>query len=161
MHELLAQLADFNRSSPRQTFVRNPVLACAVEALLQRGLPTVDVRFVPIMLWGYLQYRLIGDYRQRQHAGPPGFKRAPGRLLESGPYALSRNPMYLGHVIFTVGLALALRSPLTLLLVAERSRRFRRQVLADEVRLQEKFGETYRAYCARVPRWLPGFPPGV
>ena len=83
-------------------------------------------------------------------------KRPPDRLVTSGPYALSRNPMYLGHMLFTVGLALVFRSPLGAVLVIERARRFQRRVRVDERRLEQVFGDEYRNYCRRVKRWIPG-----
>ncbi len=80
----------------------------------------------------------------------------PDRLVTSGPYALSRNPMYLGHMIFTLGLAMVFRSPLAAGLVIERARRFRERVRFDEERLERIFGEEYREYRSRVNRWVPG-----
>jgi protein-S-isoprenylcysteine O-methyltransferase Ste14 len=64
--------------------------------------------------------------------------------------------MYFGHLIFTAGLALALRSPLAALFLVERCWRFDRRARQDEVHLLELFGEQYAAYLRRVKRWLPG-----
>lgn len=107
------------------------------------------------MLGGFLLYGLTGQYRQAQQAGGRGMKNLPIKLLDTGPYAITRNPMYLGHLVFTAGLALALRSPLALVALVERWRRFDARVRADETRLVELFGDEYRAYLRRVPRWLP------
>jgi steroid 5-alpha reductase family enzyme len=62
------------------------------------------------MLWGYLQYRLCGQYRGKRSGGGPGPEVPPERLVSSGIYAYTRNPMYLGHIIFLIGLTLTLRS---------------------------------------------------
>jgi protein-S-isoprenylcysteine O-methyltransferase Ste14 len=83
-------------------------------------------------------------------------ERPPDRLVTSGPYALTRNPMYLGHLIFTLGLALTFRSPLGVVLMVERARRFSRRVRIDEERLERIFADEYRAYRHRVKRWVPG-----
>lgn len=83
-------------------------------------------------------------------------ERPPDRLVTSGPYALSRNPMYLGHMLFTLGLALVFRSPVGAALVMERARRFQRRVRVDERRLEQIFGDEYRNYSRRVKRWIPG-----
>jgi protein-S-isoprenylcysteine O-methyltransferase Ste14 len=80
----------------------------------------------------------------------------PSRLVTSGPYALMRNPMYLGHLIFVLGLALAFRSTVAAALGIGRALRFRRRVQADEERLEILFGDQYRAYQMRVKRWIPG-----
>src|SRR5579864_7101622 len=94
------------RSTPNRTFVFYPALVFVTAPKIKRPL------FLTLLPWGYLQYRLIGEYRQRQHAGGRGFDSAPDRLLTDGPYALSRNPMYLGHLIFMLGLALSTSSKL-------------------------------------------------
>lgn len=62
--------------------------------------------------------------------------------------------MYLGHLIFGLGLALTLRSRFAALILAERWLRFSRRVTRDEARLAAFFGEEYAEYCRRVPRWL-------
>jgi protein-S-isoprenylcysteine O-methyltransferase Ste14 len=80
----------------------------------------------------------------------------PGRLVTSGPYALTRNPMYLGHLIFVLGLALAFRSKLAAALGVGHALRFWRRVHSDEERLQVLYGDEYRAYKMRVKRWIPG-----
>lgn len=149
-------LRRFIGGSPRQTFVVFPLLTFVFELLRRRGTPRLDTRFLPLLAWGYLQYRLCGQYRQLLGAGSRGMERLPDRLITTGPYALCRNPMYLGHIIFTVGLIAVFRSPLAVALLLNRMARFSRQVRMDEERLERAFGEEYRAYRARVRRWVPG-----
>ncbi len=144
------------RSSPGQTFVLFPLVVVTFEAIRRRGRLRVHPRFLPLLAWGYLQYRLCGNYREAHGDGGKGMGLPPERLVTSGPYTLSRNPMYLGHMIFTLGLALMFRSPLGAVLVFYRARRFSRRVRADEERLEQIFGDEYRAYRSRVSRWLPG-----
>ncbi len=64
--------------------------------------------------------------------------------------------MYLGHLIFMLGLALTFWSWFGLVLLVLRAAWFQRRVLRDEARLEATFGEEYAAYRARVKRWLPG-----
>lgn len=143
------------QGSPGQTFVLFPLLVTAVELGRRRGRIRLRGRFLPLLACGYLQFRVCGGYRRRRGGGGPGMGRPPNRLVITGPYALSRNPMYLGHLIFTAGLALSFGSPLAWLLLAERWRRFSRQVDEDEERLEGLFGAAYTRYKATVPRWLP------
>ena len=150
---LLALIKDLYWSSPRTTFAVNPLTVVLGEALIRRRLAP-DVRFLPLLAWGYLQYRLCGIYRSE--AGGRGMQTMPDRLVTSGPYALCRNPMYLGHLIFSLGLVLVFRSPVALALAALRAVYFGRRVARDEERLLQRFGDDYRAYQARVKRWLPG-----
>ena len=80
----------------------------------------------------------------------------PDRIVVRGPYRWVRNPMYLGHLIFFAGLALALESGLGAALFAFHVAWFQRRVREDEERLGTLFGESYRDYCRRVKRWIPG-----
>ena len=142
------------QSTPARTFVLYPTVVCVSSVLGSSGRP-FDLRFAPLLAWGYAQYYFCGEYRQRLHAGSRGMERLPDRLIESGAYALTRNPMYLGHLIFLLGLALLSRSRLAWLLFIVSAPWFHVRVLQDEARLTEQFGDPYRRYCDRVRRWIP------
>jgi protein-S-isoprenylcysteine O-methyltransferase Ste14 len=153
---LRTQALRFLRSTPKRSFLLYPIVVIVFEAVRQRRLPGVAPPFLLLLAWGYLQYRLVGDYRQRLRAGSRGMERVPDTLIQSGPYALTRNPMYLGHLIFLAGLALAFRSRLGWLILLGNIPWFHARVLGDEVRLREAFGPEYEQYCASVRRWIPG-----
>jgi protein-S-isoprenylcysteine O-methyltransferase Ste14 len=152
--EPLGALASLARSSPRQTFVLIPLLTLAGE-LLGRRRPRVRSEWLLLCALGYALYRGSGAYRSAHRAGPPGFERSPDRLLVTGPYALTRNPMYLGHLLFLSGLALATGSPVAVAGLLWQWRRLAARVAVDEERLERIFGQEYRDYVGRVPRWLP------
>lgn len=114
----------------------------------------VRARWLAVCAIGYGLYRGAGDYRAAHHAGPPGFARPPDRLLTTGPYALTRNPMYLGHLVFLAGLALATRSPFAAAALVWQWVRLGRRVRIDEERLARRFGDEYASYRAAVPRWI-------
>ena len=77
------------------------------------------------------------------------------RVVVHGPYRFTRNPMYVGWVIVYLGCVLLTNTvwplvslPVVLVLIS-------RAVIAKEERyLEAKFGDAYRAYKARVRRWL-------
>jgi protein-S-isoprenylcysteine O-methyltransferase Ste14 len=76
-------------------------------------------------------------------------------MVESGPYRYTRNPIYIGFVLLYFGLAVMLTSAwMLLLLIPVLSVLQRGVVEREEAYLTEKFGEAYRKYQARVPRWL-------
>jgi protein-S-isoprenylcysteine O-methyltransferase Ste14 len=76
-------------------------------------------------------------------------------LLNSGPYRYTRNPIYISFVIFYFGLAIMLTSAWMLLLLIPVLIVLQRGVIErEEAYLQSKFGDAYRKYQARVPRWL-------
>src|SRR5258708_32055779 len=144
------------KSSANRTFVVWPVFLFCTEALLQQGMPRIDPWALPLLAWGYLQYRWVGALRTREGGGGPGVSVPPERIVQRGPYRWVRNPMYLGHLIFFAGLALALRSWLGAALFALHAVWFHRRVRDDEARLEQLFGDPYRDYCRRVKRWIPG-----
>jgi protein-S-isoprenylcysteine O-methyltransferase Ste14 len=79
----------------------------------------------------------------------------PNHLVQNGPYAYSRNPMYLAWTLLQSGIALAVNSfwlaasvPLVALLTD------RLVIVPEEARLEDAFGEEYLAYQTRVRRWL-------
>jgi protein-S-isoprenylcysteine O-methyltransferase Ste14 len=81
--------------------------------------------------------------------------RSSTALVTDGPYRWTRNPMYLGMTFVYVGLAIAADSLAALLLLIPVVIIIKTQVIAREERyLEGKFGEEFRAYAARVRRWL-------
>ena len=79
----------------------------------------------------------------------------PARLLTTGPYAVSRNPMYVGWALLHLGLGVTVGSAWTLLTVPAAVTWTHRDVTREERALAEQFGEEYAAYRATVPRYLP------
>ncbi len=83
------------------------------------------------------------------------FDEGTNLVVSSGPYRLSRNPIYIGLVIAYFGLALALTSGWALILLPLCVVVLQRGViLREEEFMARKFGEGYRAYKGKVPRWL-------
>lgn len=76
-------------------------------------------------------------------------------LVESGPYAFTRNPLYLGLTLTYLGVALAARSAAPLALLPTVLWTVHHGVILREERyLERKFGDAYREYMRRVPRWF-------
>jgi len=77
-------------------------------------------------------------------------------LVTAGVFSLCRNPLYLGNMLIFAGIFLMHGNPLVLvpgivLFVFI----YQCIIYAEENFLESKFGDTFRAYCADVPRWLP------
>lgn len=139
-----------------RTFVFFPLIVVGWELLLNNGRLIVEPWFLPLLAWGYLQYWLVGKYRIRLGGGGPGMDKPPERLVTTGPFAMCRNPMYLGHIIFLLGLTLSLGSVLASAITAASAVWFHFRVRRDENRLAGRFGQSYVDYAARVARWIPG-----
>jgi protein-S-isoprenylcysteine O-methyltransferase Ste14 len=79
-----------------------------------------------------------------------------GELATCGPYAVVRNPLYLGNFAGAIGFGFAVEQPYLAALFALVFALFYPAVVArEEARLRQIFGERYHDYCARVPRWIP------
>jgi protein-S-isoprenylcysteine O-methyltransferase Ste14 len=77
------------------------------------------------------------------------------RIVERGPYRITRNPMYLQMVLVCVGLAIFLANPWILLLTPVGGWLLHRfAILPEEAYLEGKFGDAYLAYKRRVRRWI-------
>lgn len=79
----------------------------------------------------------------------------PLQLVTSGPYRLTRNPMYLGLLLFVVSCFFFMQSlyflgpPVLFFLLINFW-----QIPFEEKLLSDRFGEAYAAYCRGVRRWL-------
>jgi protein-S-isoprenylcysteine O-methyltransferase Ste14 len=146
----------FFSRTPVRTFLIYPLVVLAWEFLTHAGRIDVNLWFLPLLLWGYLQYRMCGKYRMTRGGGGPGPDVPGERLVDSGLYAYTRNPMYLGHIIFLAGLALTLKSWLAALITLLVAIWFHFRVLADEKNLACALGAPYVTYTKRVKRWIPG-----
>jgi protein-S-isoprenylcysteine O-methyltransferase Ste14 len=79
-------------------------------------------------------------------------------LALRGPYALVRNPMYIGRYFIILGGVLLLKEPaavvvFTILYYFYMVNRVKR----EEAALEIIFGEAYRTYCRNTDRFLPSF----
>ncbi|MGH9430170.1 MAG: methyltransferase family protein [Terriglobia bacterium] len=78
------------------------------------------------------------------------------KLATSGPYALCRNPLYLGSFLLAVGFAVAgCYLPLGIALVALFLVIYLPVMHREEAFLRQKFGAEYENYVARTPLFLP------
>ena len=77
------------------------------------------------------------------------------RIVSTGPYRLTRNPMYLGALLFLLGLALSGSMDWLLVLLVPVAAILHYGVVRREERyLTDKFGDPYLDYLARTKRWL-------
>lgn len=156
MPSLARRLIKRFKGTSTRTFVLYPIVVLGWEWLIGGRSLRVEPLFAPVMAWGYLQYRLCGNYRIKRGGGGPGMDTPPDRLVTTGPFAYMRNPMYLGQIIFLAGLALTFHSVLAGLLAVATAVWFHFRVLRDERRLIERFGQPYAAYLGKTKRWVPG-----
>jgi protein-S-isoprenylcysteine O-methyltransferase Ste14 len=79
-----------------------------------------------------------------------------GELASEGPYSVVRNPLYIGNFLGVVGFGFAVEQPLLgIALGLVFALGYPAVVAQEEGNLGRIFGERYREYRARVPRWIP------
>jgi len=96
-------------------------------------------------------------YCLRAHYSPgdtAALSLVPEKLLASGPYTVSRNPMYVSEQTILLGWALYFGSPRLVGGMAVLGAAMRYAVLREEKTLESRFGDAWRDYAARVPRWI-------
>ena len=144
-------------STPFRTFALYPIIILIYEIASDPASFSILPLGIVFLIWGYGQYRLVGNYRMKIAGGGPGLGGAPPeRLVTSGPYSITRNLMYLGHLIFMYGLILTFKSWLAAVIFIFHLVWFHRRVLRDEDNMLERFGGAYEAYASQVKRWIPG-----
>ena len=130
---------------------------------LQHVLPGLNTAFPgqSILAWSLIAVGVgigviaVGSFFQTGTTISPHTPQKTASLVTGGLYSFSRNPMYLAMLLVLVGYALGRGNPLGMLpvvafvIIIEAV-----QIRPEEAVLEEKFGEDYRAYKARVRRWL-------
>jgi steroid 5-alpha reductase family enzyme len=87
-----------------------------------------------------------------------GYLRKQEVLATTGPYAYTRNPLYLGSAILTLGAAVAAWSWVSAFVLCGYFALFYSMVMQREEReLRLKHGPAYDAYARAVPLFLPSF----
>jgi protein-S-isoprenylcysteine O-methyltransferase Ste14 len=79
---------------------------------------------------------------------------SPDRLVTTGPYAIGRNPMYLGWTLAYLGAASTLAAVWLMLLLPAVLVATHLTVHHEESRLRARFGAAYATYATAVRRWV-------
>jgi protein-S-isoprenylcysteine O-methyltransferase Ste14 len=104
------------------------------------------VIYIWCAFWGFASYG----------RGTPLPLDPPKRLVVHGLYRIVRNPMYVGVGAVVAAEAIGFRSTnLAIYLLIWSAFVYLFVLFYEEPALQQNFGEDYREYCRRVPRWLP------
>jgi protein-S-isoprenylcysteine O-methyltransferase Ste14 len=91
-----------------------------------------------------------------------GHLRKHQQLATSGPYAFTRNPLYLGSVLLAGGFSVASHSWISTLLLAAYLAIFYPAVIGrEQAELRASYGEAFAKYAAQVPAFWPRLTPAV
>lgn len=98
---------------------------------------------------------VLARRRFAQHHQPTDPGHSTTRLITTGIFSISRNPLYLGGICVLIGIALAFNLPWLLVMLLPAVIACRYLLVAPEERyLASTFGAEYQAYAASVHRWL-------
>ena len=91
-----------------------------------------------------------------------GHLRKHRQLAISGPYAFTRNPLYLGSVLLAAGFSVASHSWISTLLLAIYLAIFYPVVIRrEQSELKTLYGSAFVEYASRVPAFWPRFSPAM
>ena len=80
------------------------------------------------------------------------------RLATSGPYARIRHPQYVGFVLIMLGFLLQWPTLITLVMFPTLVIMYAALAKREEAEMARHFGDEYRQYAAKTPRFLPKLP---
>jgi protein-S-isoprenylcysteine O-methyltransferase Ste14 len=80
--------------------------------------------------------------------------KSAGRLITTGVFSISRNPIYVSFGVILAGQFLIYSNPILLAYVFLGTWLFNRQVILEESYLKQRYGEEYKLYCKKVRRYL-------
>ena len=118
------------------------------------------VDFQPSALWRYvtggtlLIFGLVLALRWTNFLGWRDSFGEATKLKTSGPFAWSRNPIYLATIVGMIGWALAVNSLFVSVLLAIWAVLYILAPYLEEPWLKQEFGKEYCNYMARTPRFL-------
>lgn len=142
---------------PPLVFVLFLVAGWLLQQLWPVGLSdSVMLRYLGVTLCivGLLALLDIGlmFHRHKTHIEP---WKPTTRVMSHGPYAYSRNPIYVGFCFVAAGIGLSQNSLwMTLSFLPSAFVVFQLAIVREEKYLEKKFGEEYRRYREKVRRWL-------
>ena len=122
----------------RQVFFRSEALSWAGSALCLAGL---SLLFISLLSFGK-SFRIGIDTGK------------PGRLVTTGVFALSRNPIYTAFGMILLGQFLIQPNGILLLYIGAGYWLFHRQVLREEAFMKRRYGKAFTRYRQRVRRYL-------
>ncbi len=101
-----------------------------------------------IALWGRMIF-----FTEKTEINPTS--EANAKLVTHGAFAVTRNPMYLGIAVFTLGIAFWVGSlpmfavPVLMFIVCNQI-----HIPFEEAKMRRQYGDAYDAYTGKVRRWI-------
>lgn len=139
------------------------LLACLVLAWIQASYYALGLSFGGvwadfaggILVGGGLLLMVLAFAEMRRHRTTIIPHETPERLVQTGIFSRTRNPIYMGDALILLGLILrwdaVLSLPLVPVFVWIIEKRF---IEPEEDRMRRKFGMEFARYCQKTRRWI-------
>jgi protein-S-isoprenylcysteine O-methyltransferase Ste14 len=86
----------------------------------------------------------------------PWMKKKGKTLVRTGPYAIVRNPLYIANILIVIGLAILSELVWAIPFVfVYFFTLYHLVIIYEEKKLLDRWGDEYRVYMNKVPRWIP------
>lgn len=141
-----------------------PVVVLIVSAGIVVGIPYIfpfyGIRSIGLCIFFIVMGAIVAfsgvlEFRKSKTTLNPTTPEKSSRIVDTGIYRFSRNPMYLGMAFMLVGLIWGLGNYLSWLgFLAFMLYITCFQILPEEKTLKEIYGEPYKEYLTKVRRWL-------
>jgi len=155
------------KKEPSLSRLRYLLIAASGAVLLQPGIlrvPSLDVHFAEGDVWGAVGVALTAGgiafafwarYTLGKNWSGTVTIKEDHELVQKGPYALSRHPIYTGALVALTGSALTIGTPRIMLALPFALFAFIRKSSVEERFMSEHFGQAYTDYTKRVKRLVP------
>ena len=142
---------------PLVTIVAGHILGRFLPLFPDSALPTPERYWIgSLIAVAAVLVLVVLPFRQFRRSGqdPKPWTPTP-EIVVAGAFRFTRNPMYLGMIVFCLGFAIILSNVWILILTPVCGWLiYHLAIRHEEDYLEEKFGESYRAYKATVRRWI-------
>lgn len=105
-----------------------------------------------IILGIYCYFAVFFTFKKEKIDWRP--EKMPRKIITSGVFSISRNPMYLGMFLILLGEAVLLGSAITFILPIIFIIGTNYELSSDESKLEKQFGNKYLDYKNKVRRWV-------
>lgn len=131
------------------------LLASGLEPVREFAAPSAPLRLAGLLLaFAGALFALLAQHHMGVSWRIGSVEGQSGAIVDTGPFRLSRNPVFVGQVALFAGFVLARPDIIQLALAAAVTLAVSLQVRIEEKVLARDLGEPYRAYALRVRRWL-------
>jgi protein-S-isoprenylcysteine O-methyltransferase Ste14 len=154
-----------NASADRANVIASPTVIFAAVLVLGFGLDMFwPAPFLPegwglslglIVIFAAVNVKLFAAREMVRVKTNLNIRKPANDIATSGLYGVSRNPLYIGMILLNTGIGCIVNSLWILLLSAGLAAALQKGVIEpEEAYLEQKFGDKYMRYKAKVRRWI-------